>query len=96
METDKLTSVTAQEMRNQLSDLLNRAAYLREPTLVTRQGKAVAVLVSAEDWEDYLRLKKENNMREAEAAGQTAESGQEGVGPENGGEWEVRAMPQPP
>jgi prevent-host-death family protein len=45
METDKTNSVTAQEMRNQLSDLLNRAAYLREPTLVTRQGKAVAVLV---------------------------------------------------
>jgi len=45
METDKLTSVTAQEMRNQLSDLLNRAAYLKEATLITRQGKAVAVPV---------------------------------------------------
>jgi len=79
METDKLTSVTAQEMRNQLSDLLNRAAYLKEATLVTRQGKAVAVLVSADDWEDYSRLKKENNIREAEAVDQTAESGQESV-----------------
>lgn len=75
METDKLTSVTAQEMRNQLSDLLNRAAYLKEATLVTRQGKAVAVLVSAEDWEDYLRLKKENEKREAEAAAQEVENG---------------------
>lgn len=58
METDKMSSVTAQEMRNQLSDLLNRAAYLKEPTLVTRQGKAVAVLVSVDDWEEYIRLKK--------------------------------------
>ncbi len=28
METDKLTSVTAQQMRTQLSDLLNRATAL--------------------------------------------------------------------
>ncbi len=79
MAIDKLTSVTAQEMRTQLSDLLNRAAYLKEATLVTRQGKAVAVLVSAEDWEDYLRLKKEGDTRAAGAAVQTADSGQEGV-----------------
>ncbi len=77
METDKLTSVTAQEMRTQLSDLLNRAAYLKEATLVTRQGKAVAVLVSADDWEDYLRLKKENERRETEAADRVKESGQD-------------------
>jgi len=78
METDKLNNVTAQEMRTQLSDLLNRAAYLREATLVTRQGKAVAVLVSAEDWEDYLRLKKEDETREAESADQKGENGDEG------------------
>lgn len=86
METDKLTSVTAQEMRTQLSDLLNRTAYLKEATLVTRQGKAVAVLVSAEDWEDYLRLKKEVKMREARAADQTGENGDEGDDVENGRE----------
>ncbi len=80
METDKLNGVTAQEMRTQLSDLLNRASYLKEATLVTRQGKAVAVLVSAEDWEEYLRLKAADQKRQAEAAGSRAESGQEGVG----------------
>lgn len=57
METGKLNSVTAQEMRGQLSDLLNRAAYAGESTLVTRQGKAVAVLVPVDDWERYLELK---------------------------------------
>ena len=86
METDKITSVTAQEMRTQLSDLLNRAAYLREPTMITRQGKAVAVLVSVGDWEEYLQMKTANEKREAEAAGQAAESGLEGGGPKNGGE----------
>lgn len=82
METDKLNSVTAQEMRTQLSDLLNRASYLKEATLVTRQGKSVAVLVSAEDWEEYLRLKTAAEKREAENAGHKAERGQEGGGSE--------------
>lgn len=67
-------------MRNQLSDLLTRAAYLKEATLITRQGKAVAVLVSVEDWEEYLLMKTADQRREAESAGQAAESGQEGVG----------------
>ncbi len=86
METDKITSVTAQEMRTQLSDLLNRAAYLKEATLVTRQGKAVAVLVSAEDWQDYLLLKKEDGRREAEAVSFTEESQEKGANAENGSE----------
>jgi len=84
METGKLPNVTAQEMRTQLSDLLNRAAYLKETTLITRQGKAVAVLVSVEDWEEYLQMKNARETREAEAAGQRAEGGHESVGSENG------------
>lgn len=75
METDELSSVTAQEMRNQLSDLLNRASYLKEATLVTRQGKTVAVLISVEDWEEYLQMKTTAEKREAENAGHTAERG---------------------
>lgn len=86
METDKLNSVTVQQMRTQLSDLLNRASYLEGATLVTRQGKAVAVLVSAEDWEEYLHLKKEGGRREAEAADQKGENGDEGDDAKNGSE----------
>lgn len=59
MELDKLNRVTAQEMREQLSDLLNRAAYTSEATLITRQGKEVAVLVSVKDWEELVRLKND-------------------------------------
>ncbi|MPR37254.1 type II toxin-antitoxin system Phd/YefM family antitoxin [Salmonirosea aquatica] len=68
MDTDGINSVTAQEMRNQLSDLLNRASYLKEPTLVTRQNKAVAVLISVEDWEQYTRLKKASEIPDAGSA----------------------------
>ena len=75
-----MNSVTAQEMRGQLSDLLNRAAYAREGTLVTRQGKAVAVLVPVGDWEHYLGLKNADRKRQADAADYTAQSGQEDVG----------------
>lgn len=83
METDKMNSVTAQEMRGQLSDLLNRAAYAREGTLVTRQGKAVAVLVPVGDWEHYLELKNADRKRQADAADHTAPGGQDDVGSGN-------------
>lgn len=83
METDGMNSVTAQQMRGQLSDLLNRASYGRQGTLVTRQGKAVAVLVPVGDWEHYLELKTANRKRQADAADPTARGG---VGLGNGGE----------
>ena len=81
-----MNSVTAQEMRGQLSDLLNRAAYAREGTLVTRQGKAVAVLVPVGDWEDYLRLKAALETHDAGTAGPKEEGGQDDTGSGNGRE----------
>lgn len=68
METDKLNRVTAQEMREQLSDLLNRAAYTNETSLVTRQGKEVAVLVSVKDWEELVRLRNDRSISEQTSA----------------------------
>lgn len=59
-------------MSNQPSDLLNRAAYLKEPTLVTRQGKAVAVLVSVEGWGELVRLKRWRKV--VKTAGQAEDS----------------------
>ncbi|MPR36693.1 type II toxin-antitoxin system prevent-host-death family antitoxin [Salmonirosea aquatica] len=53
-------------MREQLPDLLNRAAYLHEPTLVTRQGKAVAVLVAVRDWGQHLRMEASSPTCETE------------------------------
>jgi len=46
-----MTTVSAEEARNQLSEIINRAAYGREPTIVTRRGKRVAAIVSIEDLE---------------------------------------------
>lgn len=64
-------------MREELPDLLNRAAYLHMPTLVTRQGSAVAVLVSVRVREQIPKQK---------AADREADNVQAGTGP--GGEME--------
>ncbi len=46
-----MTTVSAEEARNQLSEIINRAAYGRERTIVTRRGKRVAAIISIDDLE---------------------------------------------
>lgn len=46
-----MTTISAEEARNQFADLINRAAYGHERTVVTRRGKRVAAIVSVEDLE---------------------------------------------
>jgi prevent-host-death family protein len=43
------TKVTTKEARDQLSELVNRAAYGKERIVLTRRGKGVAALVSLDD-----------------------------------------------
>jgi prevent-host-death family protein len=44
-----MTTVTTKEARDQLSDLVNRAAYGKERIVLTRRGKGIAALVPLED-----------------------------------------------
>jgi prevent-host-death family protein len=44
-----MTTVTTKEARDQLSELVNRAAYGKERIVLTRRGKGVAALVSLDD-----------------------------------------------
>jgi prevent-host-death family protein len=44
-----MTTISAEEARNQFAELLNRAAYGHERTIVTRRGKRLAAIVSIED-----------------------------------------------
>ena len=46
-----MTTVTAEEARNQLAEIINRAAYGHECTVITRRGKRVAAIVSIQDLE---------------------------------------------
>ncbi|MDO8588489.1 MAG: type II toxin-antitoxin system Phd/YefM family antitoxin [Armatimonadota bacterium] len=44
-----MTTVTTKEARNQLSELVNRAAYGKEHIVLTRRGKGLAALIPLED-----------------------------------------------
>ncbi len=46
-----MTTISAEEVRNQLAEVLNKAAYGHERTIVTRRGKRIAAIVSIEDLE---------------------------------------------
>jgi len=54
-----MTTVSAEEARKKLSDIMNRAAYKHEPTVLTRHGKGIAAVVSMEDYELLQELVKQ-------------------------------------
>ena len=59
---DNLYKVTAQEARVQLSDMINRAIYSRQSSLITRQGKPAAVLIAYDQWQAFQQWKLEKTM----------------------------------
>lgn len=65
-----MVTIGASEARDEFSELLNRAVYAGERSVITRRGKPVAVLLSAEDFEALERLEDlfdEQLVREADA-----------------------------
>jgi len=55
--------MSAKEARTNFSDVLGRAYYKGEPTIVEKQGKPVAVVISPEEYERYRRYKEEAKQR---------------------------------
>ena len=53
------TRMSAKEARDKFSDVLGRAYYRNEPTIVEKQGKPVAVVISPEQYERYRRQEKQ-------------------------------------
>lgn len=45
--------MSAKEARDKFSDVLGRAYYKNEPTIVEKQGKPMAVVISLEQYERY-------------------------------------------
>jgi len=45
----KNTRIPASQVRQEFSDMLNRAAYGRERIVMSRRGKPVAAIVSVDD-----------------------------------------------
>jgi len=58
------TTVTTAEVRENLSDILNRAAYGQERIVVTRHGKALVAVVPIADLEELERLEDEIDREE--------------------------------
>jgi prevent-host-death family protein len=50
-EVGHLTTVTSEQVRDSLGEIIDRVRYLRERVQVTRRGKPVAALVPLEDLE---------------------------------------------
>jgi prevent-host-death family protein len=69
---DDTTTVTTKEARDQLSELVNRAAYGKERIVLTRRGKGVAALVPLDDLlalEKLMhRLEDQSDLEAAEKA----------------------------
>ena len=50
--------MSAKEARDNFSDILGRAYYRGEPTIVEKQGKAMAVVISPEQYEQFQQQQK--------------------------------------
>lgn len=61
-----MATVTAQDARRQFSDIINKAAFQKEPVIITRQGKQLAAVISYEDLEYYKKLEDYFDAMEAE------------------------------
>jgi prevent-host-death family protein len=55
--------MSAKEVRTNFSDVLGRAYYKGEPTIVEKQGKPVAVVISSEEYEQFRRYKEQAKQR---------------------------------
>ncbi|WP_433338599.1 type II toxin-antitoxin system Phd/YefM family antitoxin [Spirillospora sp. CA-294931] len=65
------------EARAQLADLVNRVAYTGEPIRLTRRGRPMVALISAEDLELLELIKSERiDLTQTGASGQGERQGQ--------------------
>lgn len=66
--------INSGEARNELPELLQRAAYGHEHAVIARRGKPLAALISVEEYRLFERLLEEYRDRlEAEAADRVME-----------------------
>jgi prevent-host-death family protein len=57
--------ITTQDLRAKVGEVFSRVQYSRKPLVVTKQGKEVGVIVSAEWLDDIRRLEQQRARREA-------------------------------
>ena len=72
-----LPSVSTNELRDNLSETINRAAFGREPVLVMRRGRKIAAIISIIDLAFLDKMKQ----RRHEAVRERLPTDQSGIGP---------------
>jgi prevent-host-death family protein len=72
-----LPSVSTDELRNSISQTVNRAAFGTEPVLVTRRGRKIAAIISIDD----LAFLETMKQRRDEIMSEDVPSGQTEIGP---------------
>ena len=65
MTPEEEQAVSATEARSELSDLISRAQYSEERTILTRHDKLVAALVSMEDLRALRKLEDATDVQRA-------------------------------
>jgi len=63
-----VVAVPITDARDDFAELINRAAYGGERIVLTRRGKALAAIISAEDLDFFQELEDLNDVRAAQAA----------------------------
>ena len=51
-----MSTCTAQDARKNLSEIISKAAFANEATVITRSGKNVAAVISYDDYERFCQL----------------------------------------
>lgn len=51
-----MSTYTAQDARKNLSEIISKAAFANEATVITRSGKNVAAVISYDDYERFCQL----------------------------------------
>jgi prevent-host-death family protein len=59
MEVNMITEVSAVKFRQNLGEMLNQVQYRKDAVVVTRDGKPVAALIDAEQFERIRRMREQ-------------------------------------
>ena len=63
MDPEGPRPVTVNELRSNLSETINQAAYGSEPVVITRRGRKIAAFISLDNLIFLERMKKMNSFR---------------------------------
>jgi prevent-host-death family protein len=67
-----METISSKDIRDNLSNILNKVAYKGQKYTLTRSGKDMAVIISMEDWQRIEKLlhqmEEEEDIRDADEA----------------------------